>query len=105
MGLANSLYPSKLKPLIDLLVDPEWGARCGAIRAMAALGTDSALLLLRYKALIGDENPEIAQSAGYRIGDVYDLDAGRRQAHPGGQVLRAAHAARGIVEAARFQFR
>ena len=59
MGLANSLYPSKIKPLIDLLVDPEWGARNGAIRALAAIGSDSAWLLLYYKARIGDENPEV----------------------------------------------
>lgn len=59
MGLANSLYPSKMKPLIDLMVDPEWGARAGAIRALAAIGTDSAWFLLHYKARIGDENPEV----------------------------------------------
>lgn len=59
MGLANSLYPSKMKPLIDLMVDPEWGARAGAVRALAAIGTESAWLLLHYKARIGDENPEV----------------------------------------------
>jgi HEAT repeat protein len=59
MGLANSLYPSKYNPLIELLVDAEWGARSGAVRALAALGTESAYILLRYKARIGDENPEV----------------------------------------------
>jgi HEAT repeat protein len=59
MGLVNGLYPSKYNPLIELLVDAEWGARSGAVRALAALGTEPAYVLLRYKARIGDENPEV----------------------------------------------
>ena len=62
MGLANSLYPSKYNPLIELLVDAEWGARSGAVRALAAMGTESAYILLRYKAHIGDENPEVVST-------------------------------------------
>jgi HEAT repeat protein len=62
MGLVNSLYPSKYNALIELLVDAEWGARSGAVRALAALGTESAYILLRYKARIGDENPEVVST-------------------------------------------
>jgi HEAT repeat protein len=58
-GLANSFYASRLKPLIELLVDPEWGARAGAVRALAAIGSEPALLLLHYKARIGDDHPEV----------------------------------------------
>ncbi len=59
MGLVNSLYPGKLKALTDLLVDKEWGARVGAIRALAAVGTEPALLLLYFKARVGDAHPEV----------------------------------------------
>lgn len=59
MGLVNSLYPGKLKSLTDLLVDKEWGARVGAIRALAAVGSEPALLLLYFKARVGDAHPEV----------------------------------------------
>lgn len=59
MGLANGYYPSKLQPMIELLVDPEWGARVGAARAIGAVGTEAAFLLLRFKARVGDENAEV----------------------------------------------
>ena len=59
MGLANTRYPGKLRALVDLLVDREWQARAGAIRALAAVGSEAALLLLRFKALSGDREPEL----------------------------------------------
>jgi hypothetical protein len=59
MGLANSTYPHKLGALIPLLVDKEWQARAGAIRAIAAIGGESASLLLRFKMLSGDREPEV----------------------------------------------
>lgn len=59
MGLVNSLYPGKLKALTDLLVDKEWGARVGAIRALAAVGSEPAMLLLYFKARVGDAHPEV----------------------------------------------
>ena len=59
MGLANSSYPHKLRELIPLLVDQEWRVRAGVIRAIAVIGTESAALLLRYKMLSGDKDPEV----------------------------------------------
>jgi HEAT repeat protein len=59
MGLANSTYPHKLRALVSLLVDKEWQARVGAIRAIAAIGGESASLLLRFKMLTGDKEAEV----------------------------------------------
>jgi len=59
MGLASTTYPGKLRELITLLVDREWQARAGAVRAIAAVGSDAATLLLRFKALSGDKEPEV----------------------------------------------
>lgn len=59
MGLANSSYPHKLRELLPLLVDKEWRVRAGAIRAVAVIGTEAASLLLRFKMLSGDKDPEV----------------------------------------------
>ena len=59
IGLASTSYREKLRELIDLLVDPEWRARSGAVRAIAAVGSEPAALLLRLKAQIGDKEPEV----------------------------------------------
>jgi HEAT repeat protein len=59
MGLASTTYPNKLRELVNLLVDREWRARSGAVRAIAAVGSDAAALLLRFKALSGDKEPEV----------------------------------------------
>jgi HEAT repeat protein len=59
MGLASTTYPFKLRELVNLLVDREWQARVGAVRAIAAVGSDTATLLLRFKALSGDKEPEV----------------------------------------------
>lgn len=59
MGLANSTYPHKLRELLPLLVDKEWRVRAGAIRAIAVIGTEAASLLLRFKMLSGDKDPEV----------------------------------------------
>jgi HEAT repeat protein len=58
MGLANTRYPGLLRAMVDLLVDREWQARAGAVRALAVAGSEAALLLLRFKALTGDREPE-----------------------------------------------
>jgi hypothetical protein len=42
-----------------LLVDKEWQARAGAVRAIGVEGSDAAMLLLRFKAMTGDENPDV----------------------------------------------
>jgi HEAT repeat protein len=59
MGLASTTYPHKMREFIDLLVDPEWQARSGAVRAIAAVGSETASLLLRFKALTGDKEPDV----------------------------------------------
>jgi hypothetical protein len=55
MGLAGSTYPFKLRELVNLLVDKEWRARAGAVRAIATVGSDAASLLIRLKVLTGDQ--------------------------------------------------
>jgi HEAT repeat protein len=59
IGLANSSYSDKLRELVPLLVDGAWGARVGAIRALAAIGSEPASLLLRFKMLSGDTETEV----------------------------------------------
>jgi HEAT repeat protein len=59
MGLASTTYPNKMRELVNLLVDPEWQARSGAVRAIAAVSSDTASLLLRFKALTGDKEPDV----------------------------------------------
>ena len=59
MGLAGSKCFYKLRELVNLLVDQEWRARAGAVRAIATVGSDAAALLLRLKALSGDEEPNV----------------------------------------------
>lgn len=59
MGLASTSWPEKLRELVHLLVDREWQARAGAARALASAGSEPALLLLRLKALSGDQEPEV----------------------------------------------
>ncbi|HWE52802.1 MAG TPA: HEAT repeat domain-containing protein [Bryobacteraceae bacterium] len=59
MGLAGSTYFYKLREMVDLLVDKEWRARAGAVRAVGTVGGDAASLLLRFKALTGDREPDV----------------------------------------------
>ncbi len=59
MGLANTRDPHKTRDLVTLLADPESIARSGAARALAVVGSDAAAALLRFKALVGDEDPEV----------------------------------------------
>jgi hypothetical protein len=59
MGLANTTYRDKLRELVWLLVDREWQARAGAVRAIATVGSEAAMLLLRFKALSSDKEPEV----------------------------------------------
>ncbi len=59
MGLVNTGYPHKLRELVPLLVDPEWIPRAGAVRAIAAVGSEAASLLLRFKTLSGDAEAEV----------------------------------------------
>jgi HEAT repeat protein len=59
MGLVNGTHPDKLRVLLPLLLDKEWQARSGAVHALGVEGSEAALLLLRFKALTGDENPDV----------------------------------------------
>lgn len=59
MGLASTTHPERLRELVNLLADREWQARAGAARAISAIGSEAASLLLRLKALLGDKEPEV----------------------------------------------
>lgn len=59
LGLVRTNDPDALAAVTDLLADPEPHARIGAIRALGACGGDSGALLLRYKARVGDKDPEV----------------------------------------------
>ncbi len=58
MGLAQTDYPEAVEEILPLLLDSERDARIGAVRAIAASGLPGDTLLLRLKALTGDE-PEV----------------------------------------------
>jgi HEAT repeat protein len=58
-GLVRIRYRGVLALLVDLLTDPEKGARAGAARALAYSGTEAAGLLLRLKARMGDAESEV----------------------------------------------
>jgi hypothetical protein len=59
LGLSRSLYPDKMLELADLLADPELDARLGAVHAVAASRQMAGVPLLRFKALVGDEDPRV----------------------------------------------
>ncbi|ACL02223.1 PBS lyase HEAT domain protein repeat-containing protein [Desulfatibacillum aliphaticivorans] len=63
MGLASASYPRALVELAQLLNDPEDQARIGAVRAIAITQPLGAEALLRFKALLGDSNPDVASEA------------------------------------------
>jgi hypothetical protein len=58
-GLVRSRARGVLPYLVDLLNDPEKPARIGAAQALAYSETESAGLLLRLKARVGDSEPEV----------------------------------------------
>jgi len=58
-ALVRTRAQGTLPHLVDLLCDPEKGARAGAAQALTYSGSDAALLLLRLKARLGDEDPEV----------------------------------------------
>jgi len=59
MGLASTTYSDKLRELVNLLVDREWQARAGAVRAITAVGSDAAIAVAAVQALSGDKEPEV----------------------------------------------
>jgi HEAT repeat protein len=58
-GLVRLRHRGVLPLLVDLLADPEKGARVGAVQALVYSGTEAAGLLLRLKARVGDPEPEV----------------------------------------------
>jgi hypothetical protein len=58
-GLLRTRYPQALAETLPLLLDPEPPARVGAVRAFGSNGGDAGLLLLRFKVLTGDAEPEV----------------------------------------------
>jgi hypothetical protein len=48
MGLANGAHPDKVRVLLSLLIDKEWQARSGAVKAIGVEGSEAAILLLRF---------------------------------------------------------
>jgi HEAT repeat protein len=75
MGLANTRDPHKLRDLVDLLADPQWPARAGAARAIAAAGSDASALLLRLKILTGDREPDVISDCLIGLLDVDGAEA------------------------------
>jgi HEAT repeat protein len=59
MGLVNTGYPDVMLELACLLADNVLDARIGAVRAIAHARQDAGIPLLRFKALIGDEDARV----------------------------------------------
>lgn len=60
LGYAQLRHPDAVAIIADLLADPERAARLGAARALGDSARIEAIALLRFKARIGDDEPEIA---------------------------------------------
>jgi len=58
-GLVRMSHPDALERCVTLLADREVAARVGAVRAISESGQVAGVLLLRFKALIGDEDDEV----------------------------------------------
>jgi HEAT repeat protein len=54
-GLVRMTHPDALLECVTLLADPEIAARAGAVRALGESGQSEGMLLLRLKALLGDD--------------------------------------------------
>ncbi|MGC9350097.1 MAG: HEAT repeat domain-containing protein [Anaerolineae bacterium] len=59
LGLVRIDYPNVMILLAQLLADPEADARIAAARAIGYAGLDAGTPLLRFKALIGDDHPQV----------------------------------------------
>jgi HEAT repeat protein len=59
IGLAGSKLPEVVLELVPLLVDPEERVRHAAARAIAAAARVDSEAVLRLKALVGDEDPDV----------------------------------------------
>jgi HEAT repeat protein len=59
LGLVDAHAPEALAEAVTLLADPELRARIGSVKALGSSGDPGAVLVLRYKALSGDREPEV----------------------------------------------
>jgi HEAT repeat protein len=59
LGLAQSGHPFAVVEIARSLADPERVTRVNAARAIGAAGGTDGIPLLRYKALVGDEDPQV----------------------------------------------
>jgi HEAT repeat protein len=59
IALAERHHPQALDAATELLADSEPNARIGALKALAALPSDGAKSLLKYKMLVRDREPEV----------------------------------------------
>ncbi len=59
LGLSGLGYSGVIDDLAELLADPERGARAAAARAIGCAGFPEGVPLLRFKALTGDEDPQV----------------------------------------------
>ena len=58
-GLVRMSHPDALEQCVTLLADPEVPARVGAVRAISESGQVAGVMLMRYKALIGDSDEDV----------------------------------------------
>jgi HEAT repeat protein len=63
VALAQASHPKALEEAVQLLVDKEPRARLGAVSALATAASSSSALVLRLKALLGDEEPQITEES------------------------------------------
>jgi HEAT repeat protein len=75
MGLVNTGYPDVMLELAHLLADKVLDARIGAIRAIAYARQDAGIPLLRFKALIGDEDPRVVYECFRALLDLSPRDS------------------------------
>jgi HEAT repeat protein len=59
MGLAATGYFRAIQELTAVLNDPEWRARAGAARAISCGNPREAEAVLRFKVLVGDQEPQV----------------------------------------------
>ena len=59
LGLVMVRDPHMMEKVADLLADNAPTARIGAVRALAYSGREDAALVLRFKALTGDDEPDV----------------------------------------------
>jgi HEAT repeat protein len=59
LGLVRTRHPHALDEVVTLLVDSVPQARIGAVRALGSNGGEAGALLIKFKVLIGDDEPDV----------------------------------------------